>query len=331
MIYSPLNIIYAPWHELDEFNDRTIFQTLSWLNFLVDSQDVQPILAKICFDNSIIGYFTCCLFKKFGLKILGSPFKGWTTSYMGFNFSDANYRRQALQVLPTFVFNELGCIHAEIIDPHLNDNDFSNLGYNINYFHNLEIDLTKNEDYLFSKMHKKSCRWCIRKAENLGVTIEIAEPQDFADTYYSQLKDVFAKQGLVPTYGIDRVHKLIKHIYPTGNLLLLKALSPNGKCIATGIFPAFNDTMYFWGAASWRQFQKYRPNEILIWHAMKYWKSRDVLKFDMGGFAEYKRKYGGQEIFIPRLMISRFKYLSTIRNIAQLSWKTKQKLLGILK
>ena len=80
--------------------------------------------------------------------------------------------------------------------------------------------------------------------------VEEAQDLAFADDYYAQLKDVFAKQSLVPTYEVERVRELIKNLLPTGMLLLLRARDQEGNCIATGIFPAMNKTMYFRGGAS---------------------------------------------------------------------------------
>ena len=77
----------------------------------------------------------------------------------------------------------------------------------------------------------------------------------FADEHYAQLQDVFAKQGLVPTYGVARVRLLIRHLQPTGNLLLLRARDAEGHCAATGIFFGMNRHAYFWGNASWRSSQ----------------------------------------------------------------------------
>src|SRR3954470_16607508 len=88
-------------------------------------------------------------------------------------------------------------------------------------------DLTKSEDELFKGMDS-ACRRCIRKAEKSGVTIEEARDVEFADEYYAQLKDVFAKQGKVPTYSVERVRTLIKHMLPTGRLLAVRARDPEG-------------------------------------------------------------------------------------------------------
>jgi hypothetical protein len=325
-----LNVNQVPWEILDRFADRTIFQTLPWLNFVAKTQTAEPVVAAVKKDNCTLGYFTGLIVGKSGLKILGSPFKGWTTEYMGFNLPAGVPRRGVLEVVSSFAFKDLGCHYLEIVDRRVCEDDYGDLPYTVQYGQSFEIDLTKSEDELLANM-KSACRRCIRKAAKCGVVIEVASDMGFAEDYYAQLKDVFAKQSLVPTYGIERVQELIRHLHPTGHLLLLRARNPESLCIATGIFPAFNDTMYFWGGASWCKHQSLRPNEPLMWYAMRYWKARGIKKFDMGGRGDYKRKYGGYEIEVPRLIRAKYDFLIPLRNLAQRTWKISQMVSGRLK
>jgi CelD/BcsL family acetyltransferase involved in cellulose biosynthesis len=316
------------WDELDRFPDRTIFQTLPWINFVAQTQAAEPLIAAVKENSNTIGYFTGLIIKKFGFRILGSPFPGWTTPYQGFNLLPEYSRRRVLGMLPSFVFDELKCHHLELSDPYVSEDEYKGLPFSVTLNPGFWIDLTLAEDKLFTNMKRKSCRGNIRKAEKLGIIIEEASDPEFAEDYFAQLGDVFAKQSLIPTYKIERVRALIRNLYPTGNLLLLRARNPQGVCIATGIFPACNDTMYFWGAASWRQYQPLRPNELLVWHAMKSWKSRGIKKFNMGGGGEYKRKYGPYVITIPHLTKSRFDFLFSLRNMARKAWRLRWELLG---
>src|SRR5271157_5720993 len=96
---------------------------------------------------------------------------------------------------------------------------------------------------------------CETGTEKSGATIEEASDEDFAEEYYDQLKDVFGKQGPVPTYDLARVRQLIKHLRPTGRLLLLRARNAEGRCIATGIYPAMNRLSHSWGNASYSKDQ----------------------------------------------------------------------------
>jgi hypothetical protein len=173
-----------------------------------------------------------------------------------------------------------------------------------------------------------ACRRCIRKAGKEGVIIEEARDVGFADEYYVQLQDVFAKRGLVPTYGIERVRHLIRQIHPMGQLLLLRARDRNGRCIATGIFPHMNGVMYFWGGASWRQHQILRPNEAIQWSAMKIGKQKGLRTYDMGGGGEYKRKYGGREIAVPWIRKSKYLWVCHLRDMAQRGYALRQRSLG---
>src|SRR5919197_146454 len=100
-------------------------------------------------------------------------------------------------------------------------------------------------------------------------------------------------------------------------LLLLRARDATGRCIATGIFPAMNEMMYFWGGASWRDAQPLRPNELVQWYAVNYWKKRGIRRYDMGGGGEYKKKYGGTEIAVPWFRKSKYDTISSLRNLGQ--------------
>lgn len=322
----------VPWEALDRFEDRNVFQTLPWVSFIAASHGAEPVVAELKRNGTTLGYFTGLIIRRYGFKVLGSPFKGWTTEYMGFNLDPGVSRGEVLEPLFDFAFNTLNCHHLEISDRYLREDDYRDRQCEVQLAPGYQVDLTKSEEELLANMRKKSCRYSIRKAAKSGVTIEEARDNDgFSEDYYEQLIDVFAKQSLVPTYSVGRVQELIRHLYPTGQLLLLRARDSNGVCIATGIFPGFNDTMYFWGAASWRKYQNLCPNEALTWHAMRYWKARGIKKFDMGGRGDYKKKYGTCDIAVPRLIKSPYPLLIPLRHAAKHAWKLRQRLLGRVK
>lgn len=292
--------------------DRTIFQTPEWLSFVDETQQAEPVLAALMQGSRPVGYFAGLIVNKCGAKILGSPLPGWTTSYMGVNLCRNISRSLAVDELIRCAFEQWGCVHVELMDRRLTLEEAAYMGYDFRPFAGFEIDLTRSAQQLFANM-TSACRRCIRRAAKTGVLMEEAHDPLFAKEYYAQLQEVFRKRGLVPTYGIDRVHALIRHLDDTGRLLLLRARDPLGRCIATGIFPAMHDTMYFWGGASRRESLGYRPNEALQWYAMNYWKARGITRYDMGGGGEYKRKYGGSEICIPWIRKSKYRGLPVLR------------------
>jgi len=217
---------------------------------------------------------------------------------MGFNLLPDVPRREALRVLEAFAFRELRCSYLEVMDDNLSLEDGQSLGFSAHLYGGFRSDLTPSEDEILAGM-TSDCRRRIRKSVKSGVTIEEASDDDFAEEYYDLLKDVFGRQGLVPHYDLARVRKLIKHLQPTGRLLLLRGRNAEGRCIATIIYLGMNRLSYGWGAASSRKDQGDGPTEALHWHAMRYWKSRGMRWFDWGGSGKYKKKYGGTPIAIP--------------------------------
>ncbi|HXM22318.1 MAG TPA: GNAT family N-acetyltransferase [Terriglobales bacterium] len=317
------------WSVLDRFADRTVFQTREWVQFIREAQGATPLIAELLEGREVVGYFTGLTFTRVGVKILGSSFPGWTTPYIGFNLVPGVSRAAALAAVEEMAWNSLKCLHMEVSDPYFTIDDGKVLGFACEFHTSYRTDLRKSEEELFDGMDS-ACRRCIRKAEKSGVTIEEAHDLAFADTYYEQLVDVFAKQKLVPTYTVDRVRTLIKHLEPAGRILLLRARDPNGTCLASGIFPGFNKIAEFWGNASLRSSQILRPNELMQWYAMRYWKRRGVEIYDWGGEGKYKEKYGCVPHRVPWFTKSRSELISKLRGEAKKMFERKQRFLGWL-
>jgi hypothetical protein len=315
------------WNVLNGFADRTVFQTREWIQFIGQTQNATPVIAELREGRGVAGYFTGLTFTRLGVKILGSSFPGWTTPYMGFNLVPGVSRTAALAAVEEMAWENLKCLHMEVSDPYFTAADGKSLEFACESYTSYRSDLKKSEEDLFADMDS-ACRRCIRKAEKSGVRIEEAHDLAFADEYYEQLEDVFAKQKLVPTYSVDRVRTLIKWLEPTGRILLLRAREPKGKCIATGIFPGFNRIAEFWGNASFRSSQNLRPNELMHWYAMRYWKRRGVGIYDWGGEGKYKEKYGCVPHRVPWFTKSRFELISKLRDEAKKMFERKQRFLG---
>jgi CelD/BcsL family acetyltransferase involved in cellulose biosynthesis len=323
LFFERLDFGQVDWGTLDAFPDRLVYQTREWVTFVAETQHADPVVARIHDDDNTAGYFTGLVQRRIGLAILGSPMPGWTTAFMGFNLGPGASRRAALQSLTDFAFRELRCVHVEVHDRFLSADDLGGIGYTRHPWTGVEVDLGGSEDEVWSNL-KSTCRTAIRKASRHGVIVEVADDYAFADDFYGQLVDVFAKQALVPPYGVGRIRELIRIVHPTGRLLLMRARNASGECIATGIFPAMKGRMHFLAGASLRGHQDVRPNEALMWAAMMYWKRRGVEVCDLGGFMSYKRKWGGVEIEVSSASASRLRGLSFLRDVAQRAHATRQ-------
>lgn len=316
------------WAGLGRFPDRTLHQEKAWLEFVVRTQNAEPLVIELLRNDEVVGYFTGLIVRRAGFRIAGSPFKGWTTSYMGFNVRDEAVRDDALRRLPSYLFKNLGCAHLEVMDRQVKPARARALGSDFTPFQTFEIDLSQSESDVLARMHGSVRRYVRRAERRRNVVIEECQDPGFADDYYAQLRDVFARQGLVPTYGIGRVRALIECLLPTGDLLLLRARDRVGRCVATGIFPAGHGTMYFWGGASWGDRLAEHPNEPLHWHAMRYWKRRGMTGYDMGGGGQYKANYGGVPREYAWIRQSRNRMIAGLRSLAYQTFMWTQRVRG---
>ena len=92
-----LNLV--PWDAMDSFEDRTIMQRRPWLDYIIATHKGEPVIAAVKEYGKIVGYFTGLIVNKYGVRILGSPFKGWASAYMGFNLPPGQGRRDVLKIL----------------------------------------------------------------------------------------------------------------------------------------------------------------------------------------------------------------------------------------
>jgi CelD/BcsL family acetyltransferase involved in cellulose biosynthesis len=327
VIFERVDPSRVDWDRLDAFGDRLVYQTRAWVGFVASAQGAEPVIAALRDGDVTRGYFTGLLTRRFGLQLLGSPMPGWTTGFMGFNLEPGIPRRTAVEALTEFAFGPLGCAHLELKDRHLDLADVNGLGFEHTPWRGLEVDLSPPEEEIFASF-KGPCRTAIRKAERGGVVVEEAHDESFVDDLYPQMQDVFAKQGLVPPFDEQRIRELIRHVGSSGHLLLLRARDPEGTCIATGIFPFANRTIHFLSGASWRSGQHLRPNEALMWRAMRLGKERGMVALDLGGYMSYKRKWGGREIHPPFLRKSRSRPVAAMRNLAERAFRAQQEVRG---
>ena len=303
------------WQALDLYQDRTYSQRRPWFEFLKSIGAGSPVIALLEDGNREVGCFSGMRASKFGIPVMGSPLPGWNTANMGLNLKPGVPRADALQVLLEFTFRKLRCLYLEVADPNSDFESARKAGYSTTSVHGYISNLKLSEDELFKRMDP-ACRQCIRKADRMGVVVEEAAPEGFVPEFYSQLSEVFSRQGLRPTYSQDRVQALVDHVHPSGSLLLVRARSPEGQSIATGIFPGFGRLSTFWANGSVQNMRHLRPNQALHWFAMRYWKAHGVACHDWGGSGIYKKNYGGEPHVYVREFRSAVSWLDQLRRPA---------------
>ena len=314
--FKRLDIRDIDWAVIENTPDSTIYKTSSWFKFLNRWKKITPIVIEIS-TYDILGYFVGELIQK-GVKILGSPFEGIGTGHQGLSMlkeTSAHDRIEIYKQLSSWVFENKIASYIQIEDYELTMSDMDGADFMFDGHDGYMIDLIQTEDALHKNLHQKSCRYAINKSIKSGISIrETTDTTRFVEVYYDQLLEVFKKQGLTPTYDKSCVSALVEALYPD-NILLLEAITAEGDIAATGLFPGDKNMAIFWGGASYQRFQKFCPNEPLIWEAIKIWKERGTKVFDMCGVRPYKLKFGPVLYTKPRIMFARCRGLISAKRI----------------
>ncbi len=293
-------------HELATWDTRiSVYETVhlfhrrAWLDYLAESQRVQIHHWGIREAGRTVGYFCGGIFQKGPFRILGSPLKSWGTNFMGPVVNADFDPEEFLLALDELAANE-DIATLEIENPILGPELMRSHGYEVKTDKTYVIELTpEDEDQVWQRIDKKD-RSTVRKARRLGLTVVECSDAAMTDEYYEQFLEVMTRKGLFPPYDRDRPRLLFEHLYPKDMLLALQVLSPEGRPIATGLFPHNDRTIYYWGGASRAIGRQYSPNDLMHWSVMEWALKRGLTAYNMCGPGKFKQKFGGELITIRR-------------------------------
>lgn len=310
-MYSFSRIDYKTVDKADynNFENKTPFTTVEWLQFLKKYRKIEPLILRIGDTEGHLGYFSGGIMNILGFRVLGSPFYGWLCQHMGFDLKRDVNKSQLIDDLIDYVLKELKCGFILITDLKFSSDDLEQCKYKLikgERYRTCYIDLTKSEEELF-KAFKSGYRTCVRKFEKENCSIEQDYTETFIKEHYLQLKEVFAKNKLkAPNYE-QKMRQLYDVLREKEMVLSIKALSPDNKNIASSYYIGFGDLAFFASNASYKSTLSYCPNQALMWYSMKHWKKKGMRIMDMGGGGDYKENFGGMWKITPTIMYSKNK------------------------
>ena len=143
--------------EFNGFPNKLLFTTIPWLEFLKVNKGVDPLIVRIKFNKKYIGYFTAGIKNMFGIKIVGAPFRGWVTPFMGLDLLDDNdneLRISILKELWQFLKNTTSAMYMEVIDYNILQKDLAN--HNVKWIlsQDLECEISNHEEDIIQSFKK---------------------------------------------------------------------------------------------------------------------------------------------------------------------------------
>lgn len=320
------------WKRIEGAYDSTCYQTEKWYAYL-KRIGVKPFIVAVYADNEQIGYF---LGEKMwlGIPMITAPIEGIGTYTQGLNMlretSEAD-RIEIYQALAQWIFKKHYALTMQVEDWQLRRDSaewipyeefhhelIEQMGLPYEFRPTLHVPVNKPEEELWAGLSYKSCKYCVNKANKLGLKVrEVTRVEDipaFCKEHYAQLCDVCERKGMrpKPAQSEKRMRAVCESLFPD-RVIMLEVLGPdeNGveQSMSSGIWCIDKGECIYWTGASYHRYMKYCPNEILVWEAMKRLSARGGGDLNFGGMADYKLKFGTIYAYVPRLKFAKYKVL----------------------
>lgn len=329
------------WKRIEGAYDSTCYQTEKWYVYL-KRIGVKPFIVAVYevknegvkeLTSERIGYF---LGEKMwlGIPMITAPIEGIGTYTQGLNMlhETSNAERiEIYQALAEWIFAKHYALAMQVDDWQLRrdtpewipDEEFHHevieqYGLPYEFRPTLHVPVNKSEDELWAGLSYKSCKYCVNKANKLGLDVrEITRYEDipaFCKVHFNQVKEVCAGHGKrpKPAQKEKRMRALCESLFPD-RVMMIECVGKdeNGveQIMSTGIYCIDKGQCSYWTGASYKRYQKYCPNELMVWEAMKRLSARGAGDLNFGGIAPYKLKFGTIYAYVPRLKFAKYKVL----------------------
>ena len=324
----------AGWDELvSRFDNGQLAQKTGWIRSLEASGLGTPLYLVLERGDRIVACVPGLLVRKGPLRIFGSPLPGWQTGAMGPAFDpNAISTRELMTLLVDYLERRHGVHHVEIISGALDAEAMRAHGFRGAPVMTFRCPIHRDEA-LQMKALKDSARRNIRRAMRLGITVRFEDDEAFVDEHYDQVKEVFRRGGNAVPFGRERVLAYFRCMKASGNLLAVGAYLPddsgNRVCIATGLFTIDGRELLLWTWTHRTQHRWYRPTELMTWTVMRRAAERGCDTFDMMGRGDFKARFGATlDVTKTRWVRSRYAWLATLRDLAEIGYRQQQSLRG---
>jgi CelD/BcsL family acetyltransferase involved in cellulose biosynthesis len=276
--------------------DATVFHTSDWARVILDSYDYRP-LYHVSRDNTGTILAGVPLMRVDGRltnrRLVGLPFSDLCSPLL-----NGPAASEDLLSAVRSAAADMRATHVELRGPGavpLEDSRFR--GTSEFYQHIIPIAATADET---AKAFHPSAKRAIRKAEKEGISVRVANELDDVREFYRLTVLTRKKHGLLPQPWrfFANIHR---HMIANGAGHLLLA-EYEGRPIAGDMLLQFRDQMVYKFNASDPAFLHLRPNNILLWEAIKLSVLRGCSTLDLGrcdedneGLRRFKLLWGSEE------------------------------------
>jgi hypothetical protein len=205
------------------------------------------------------------------------------------------------------------------------NNGFSNSVASSSYFHEHTLKLSANENKMITAF-RSSTKRNIQKAVAAGIEVKICNGPESINEYY-HLHCITRKRHGVPPQPFGFFNNIFKNIIAKKSGIVILA-SYNKKNIAGALYFHFGDKALFKYGASDKDYQNLRPNNLVMWEAIKWYGKKRYKEFSFGrtepdneGLRQFKNGWATNEQMIRyyKFDISQNAFLNNDQTVSELN------------
>jgi hypothetical protein len=320
-IINPLD--YQGWDdELLESGDFSFFHTAAWANVLVKSYGYRPVYFYVRSREKL-----SFLMPIMAISSLLTGKRGVSLPYS--DFCDPFYLEE---ILLKDGLEEIISHGRKARWDHL-EMRFSKTNTPASNLHSFylthDLNLKAPESDLFLCL-EGSNRRNVKKAIRKGLHVEFSQTPDALGEFYRLNCQTRKRHGL-PPQPVVFFRNVIKYVISQGFGMIASAVL-SGKVIAAAVFFHFGDKALFKYGASNAAYLSYRPNNLLLWEAIKRYRDAGFSSLNLGrtnvdnfGLLRFKRSWRCIE---SPLKYIRYDYAKTAYIPSPVRWERSNRLIS---
>jgi len=278
------------------FNEVTLFQHPSFRNVIEKTKNYEWYWVGVEHDGTIIGSLAAYdiidtvaggMISTRRRMVLGGPL---------IRVHDEKIRNECMAMLldgirrigkkPYFIE------FRNLFDMSNYDKIFKSKGYKFEEHLNFIIDVTVGEEELLKRLSSDGRRM-VKRALNKGLIVSEVTNLSEIDTFYNILLRTYACKGL-PIPDKSLFISCFTELKDNERRFLV-AKNEQEQIVAGRLLLIAGPNMYDWYAAADSKFLDRRPNELLVWSALRLAIRLGLKTFDFGGAGRPDEKYGVRE------------------------------------
>lgn len=155
---------------------------------------------------------------------------------------------------------------------------------------NYLIDLNRPPDEIMQSIGKRTRKQIRRGLRRKTVTIQEAINQEQLDICYDLLRKTYAN-AQVPLADYSLFENAFKILHPKNMIRILLAYVEDVPA-AVSVELLYKSVIYGWYGGIDRDYSSHTPNELLMWHILKWGAENGYTLYDFGGAGKPDEKYG---------------------------------------